>query len=245
MTIATRPTPDRTQDDAGPDGLAIAIAGASLRLLPERALWWPQARTLFVADVHLGKAETYRALGVPVPDGPTQATLARLARVVDACGAERLVVLGDLLHARQAREPGTLEPLRAWRRARQALHCVLVRGNHDDRAGDPPSDLGIEVMAAPAPLGPFALCHEPAGQAPGATPGYRLAGHLHPAVRLSGRAGGSLRLRCFVVGPAEMVLPAFGEFTGAVTVVHGPGERLFAVAGDRVVEVPARTGAGR
>jgi DNA ligase-associated metallophosphoesterase len=245
MTIAAHRHPVQEADGAGPGGLEVSFAGVALRLLPQRALWWPQARTVFVADVHLGKAETYRAHGVPVPDGPTQATLARLAEVVDACGAERLVVLGDLLHARQAREPATLGPLRAWRLARPALHCVLVRGNHDDRAGDPPPELGIEVVDAPAPLGPFSLCHEPAGAGPCDATGYRLAGHLHPALRLSGRAGGSLRLRCFVVGPAEAVLPAFGEFTGAATVVRGAGERLFAIAGDRVIEVPDRAGAGR
>jgi DNA ligase-associated metallophosphoesterase len=237
--------------DGGPDdphglhGLDLPVAGAVLRLLAQRALWWPAARTVFVADVHLGKAETFRSLGVPVPVGPTGATLARLAALVDACRAERLVVLGDLLHARQAREPATLEPLRAWRRERPALRCMLVRGNHDDRAGDPPPDLAFDVVEAPAPLGPFALCHEPTRtDAPADGGGYRLAGHLHPAVRLTGRADGSVRLRCFVIGAREAVLPAFGEFTGAATVVHGAGERLFAIAGDRVLEIPA-TGAAR
>jgi metallophosphoesterase superfamily enzyme len=131
-----------------------------------------------------------------------------------------------------------------WRAEHTGLELVLVRGNHDDRAGDPPPDLGIEVVAAPAPLGPFALCHEPAGvrAPPRASPseGYRLAGHLHPAVRLSGRADGSVRLRCFAVGPDEAVLPAFGDFTGGCTVGHPAGGRLYAIAGDRVFALPAR-----
>lgn len=224
------------------DGLDVHVAGVALRLLAQRALWWPQARTLFVADVHLGKAETFSALGLPVPTGPTAETLRRLGDLVDASGARHLVVLGDLLHARQAREDATLGPLRAWRSERTDLALTLVRGNHDDRAGDPPGDLRIETVDAPWRLGPFVLCHEPsagagAGAATGA--GYRLAGHQHPAVRLSGRAGDSVRLRCFRVGAGEAVLPAFGEFTGGAAFQRAAGERLFAIAGDRVFEVPA------
>lgn len=231
------------------DGLEIELAGVAVRLLAGRALWWPGERTLFVADVHLGKAESFRALGVPVPAGPTEATLRRLGELVDAVGACSLVVLGDLLHARPAQAAATLGPLRAWRRARAGLRCVLVRGNHDDRAGDPPADLGIETVDAPSPFGPFALCHEPSASGSSSVSasaigapaggGYRLAGHQHPAVRLSGRAGGALRLPCFRVGVAETVLPAFGDFTGAATIVRTARERVFAIAGDTVVEVPA------
>jgi len=229
-------------------GLDIELAGVALRLLARRALWWPDAATVFVADVHLGKAETFRALGVPVPSGPTEATLRRLGALLDDCGARRLVVLGDLLHARPAQAPATVSALRAWRRAHASLECVLVRGNHDDRAGDPPSDLEIEVVAEPARLGPFALCHEPLEEggdpASDLGPAYRLAGHLHPAVRLHGRGGDSARLPCFSVGRTQTVLPAYGDFTGAASVSRASAQRLFAIAGDRVFEVP-RAAAGR
>lgn len=231
-----------------PGGLDVALAGVEVRLLASRALWWPAEATLFVSDVHLGKAETFRSLGVPMPSGPTAATLRRLGALVGECGARRLVVLGDLLHARPAQAPATIDALRQWRREHAALRCVLVRGNHDDRAGDPPADLGIEVVDAPSRLGPFALCHEPAGdgasdRADDGADGYRLAGHVHPAVRLHGRAGDSARLPCFALGPREAVLPAFGEFTGAWTLSRAGAARLFAIAGDRVFEVP-RAAAG-
>lgn len=228
-------------DEATTGGFDLELAGTRLRLLACRAIWWPQAETLFVADVHLGKAETFQALGVPVPSGPTAATLRRLGAVVDATGARRLVVLGDLLHARQAREPATMAPLRAWRQARAGLEMLLVRGNHDGRAGDPPAELGIVSIDAPSPLGPFALCHEPAGDAAvSPADGYRLAGHVHPAVRLRGRGGDSVRVPCFSIGKAEAVLPAFGDFTGGFTVGRSPSQRLFAVAGERVFELPGR-----
>ena len=41
-----------------------------------------------------------------------------------------------------------------------------------------------------------------------------LGGHLHPACRIHGRGRDSLRLPCFVSDGRQVILPAFGEFTG-------------------------------
>ena len=122
----------------------------------------------------------------------------------------------------------------AWRAAHQKLALTLVRGNHDDHAGDPPASLGIEVVDEPLKLGGLALCHHPRPS----DAGYALAGHLHPCVSLSGRAGDSLRLPCFWFGERVGVLPAFGAFTGMHAIRAARGERVFAVAGDQVREVP-------
>ena len=87
---------------------------------------------------------------------------------------------------------------------------TLVRGNHDSRAGDPPASLRIEVVDEPYLLGPFALRHHPQLHATH----FVLAGHVHPVCRLSGRGRDSLRMPCFVAAAGQVVLPAFGEFTG-------------------------------
>lgn len=221
-------------------GAEVEIGGAALRLLPERAVHFPAEGALLVADVHLGKAQAFRRLGVPVPEGTTEGTLARLARAIDATGATQVVVLGDLLHAALATATSRGEATRAavtrWRRARAAVRFTLVRGNHDARAGDPPAEWGVEVVDEPWALGPFALCHEPRPDAAGR---YVLAGHLHPALHLSGRGPGRVRLPCFHFGARVGVLPAFGEFTGGVGVRAAPGDRLFAIAEDEVREVGA------
>lgn len=82
---------------------AHIVSGAQVLLLPERALYWPAARTLVIADPHFGKAAAFRARGVPVPEFTTLDNLARLDAVLSRTSAERLVVLGDFLHARQGR----------------------------------------------------------------------------------------------------------------------------------------------
>jgi DNA ligase-associated metallophosphoesterase len=208
--------------------------GTELLLAPERAAWWPEQRMLLAADVHIGKAATFRALGVPVPAGTTAGTLGRLSALLEATAAARLVLLGDLLHAPQALEPAQQAQLSRWRARHASVEMTLVRGNHDARAGGLPPALGIDTVDGPLPVGPFALCHEPIEPPPGR---YVLAGHLHPAVRLAGRAD-ALRLPCYWFGSTRGVLPAFGDFTGALTVRPRPGDRVYAIAGDRVLALP-------
>lgn len=222
-----------TPDQAGAQ--LIELAGETLWLLPEHAVWWPAAATLMVADVHIGKAAAFRALGQPVPHGTTADNLARLLDLARRYPARDLLFLGDFLHARAARTAAVLLALHDWRRAMPSrVRCTLVRGNHDTHAGDPPPELGFEVVTEPLVMPPFALCHEP-----GARPeGYVLAGHLHPACVLRGRGSDALRLPCFVVGQRRMILPAFGAFTGHATVRAGDGERVFVVGGGRVWGVP-------
>lgn len=212
------------------DELAIEYAGETLLLLADKAIYWPQQHTLLVADLHIGKAASYRALHQPVPRGTTEATLARLDQLLARYACNRLVVLGDFLHARTARAAGTLAALAAWRARHCELEIVLVRGNHDRHAGDPPAELGITVHEEPWLLGPFALCHEPEPHASHAV----LAGHVHPAYVLRGRARQRLRLPCFVIGAQVAVLPAFGEFTGGWNVAPQAGTRMFLTGADRV-----------
>ncbi len=210
--------------------LEIQVAGEPVRLLAGRAAFLPRHATLLIADAHIGKAVSFRRLGVPVPQGTTSDTLGRLDALVEATGAARVVFLGDLLHSAKGRAPATWAAVEAWRAKRAALELVLVRGNHDRRAGDPPPEWRVQVVEEPLPLGPFALAHEPVA-VDGA---YVLAGHVHPAVVLGGRANDRLRLPCFHFGPAVGVLPAFGAFTGMHVLPRGPADRVYAVAGGEV-----------
>lgn len=214
--------------------LRMEVAGEPAELWADKAMYLPRHETLLVADAHVGKAASYRRWGVPVPRGTTAGTLGRLSRLLDRTGARRVVFLGDLMHSERSDAPGTMEALARWRERHAGLGLTLVRGNHDARAGDPPPWLGVECVDEPLGLGGLALCHEPQ-DLPEA---YVLCGHLHPCVRVAGRAREWLRLPCYWFGTRLGVLPAFGEFTGMMPVRVAPGDRLYAIADDRVLQVP-------
>lgn len=219
----------------------IDCAGIALTLMPDRAIWWAAQGTLFIADPHFGKAAAYRALGQPVPAGTTDETLARLDRLLDDLPVARLVILGDFLHSRASHAPRTLASLAAWRARHAQLECVLVRGNHDDRAGDPPAALGIIVVDEPYRLEGLEGWHHPPESRPNAEPAapgaYRLAGHVHPVTVVRGRGRDKVRLCCFDMGEEVGVLPAFGAFTGGWEVMPEPGRRRYVIAGEAVFPV--------
>ncbi|HEY9024948.1 MAG TPA: ligase-associated DNA damage response endonuclease PdeM [Burkholderiaceae bacterium] len=216
---------------------ALQLRGQALSLLPQRAAWHGASRTLFIADLHLGKSASFRAQGLPVPSGTSQDNLDRLAALVDRHDAARVVFLGDLLHSRHAQRATAIAPLRAWRDAHAALRCVLVRGNHDSHAGDPPPALRFEIVDEPwtvdgAPG--LVACHHPQRVAGAAA----LAGHWHPAVTLRGPARDHERLACFCHFADDdgdvLVLPAFGAFTGSSPQAPPAGSTCWPVGGERV-----------
>ena len=209
------------------------VAGEKLHLLAERAAYWPARKTLFVADFHLGKAASFRSAGIALPSGTTTENVQRLDRAIGRTGAGRVVFLGDFLHSAQGRAPRTLERFASWRESRRAVELTLVRGNHDLKAGDPPEGWDMRCIEAGETLGPFILNHEP-GASRG---GYALAGHIHPAVRLSASGEKSLRLPCFWFGARFGVLPAFGAFTGNAQVLPKRGDQVFVIAEAQVLQV--------
>ncbi len=213
--------------------LEIELAGERLRLLPERAMFWASKQTLLIADTHWGKAATMRAAAIPVPGGTTSESLTRLSAVLDRTCATRMVLLGDCIHARQGRSEQTLGEVARWRERHSDLDVLLVRGNHDVRAGDPPGELRFRCVDAPAIDAPFVYRHRPRPS----EEGYTLCGHLHPAIRLAGKGADRAKLACFWFNHTTGVLPAFGGLTGTAIVRPQPGDLVCAIAGDEVVRL--------
>ena len=208
--------------------LTLDLAGETVEARGDRTLFWPAESTLFVADLHLGKGAAFRAGGLPVPSGTTAATLDSLGEALDDTVAQRLVVLGDLWHARQGRTEENVEAFAQWRAARR-VETLLVLGNHDRHAG-----WELDAVAPGLVMGPFALHHFPDPD----PNGYVLCGHLHPGVDLGGFGGDRLRLPCFWLGQRVGVLPAFGALTGTAAIRPRSGDRTIVVADEKVAIVP-------
>ncbi len=207
--------------------LTVEVCGESMVLLPHRAVYWPARRALIVADVHVGKSETYRHLGVPVPDGVMRESLERLRQAAELTLATRLIVLGDLVHhARGLTEP-VISGVANWRHTMN-LDVILVRGNHERGVKMLPPEWSIEDAGDRMDDGPFVFRHEPSGHCGN----YVWCGHLHPTVRVQ-----RSRVPCFRIGLQQAILPAFSAFTGGRGDVIAEMEQVFAIAEGQVVEL--------
>ncbi|NBT14005.1 MAG: ligase-associated DNA damage response endonuclease PdeM [Planctomycetia bacterium] len=227
--------------DAIQDVRVGTAADGDLVLLAGRAAFVPATATLLVADVHLGKAATFRRAGIPVPEGTAQRDLDRLVRLAATHAARRVVVLGDLLHAKGGCTDAVWAEFRDCRK-QIAAEIVLVLGNHDrglaTDAARLAERLGIDACVAALDEPPFRFVHEPASPRDESA-GDRtvVAGHLHPTVAITAPGGDRLVERCFVADPGAVVLPAFGSFTGGHRIATAPRRRLWVARDDGVVEV--------
>ena len=215
-----------------PGALEVEAGNERLWLLPQLAAYWPRIKMLLIADAHLGKAAAFRSAGVAVPAGTTEENLQGFSLLLQSTGAERIVFLGDLMHNAAARKAAGAAFIR-WRERHAEVEMILVRGNHDRHAGDPPCEWGVTCVDEPHRVDGIALAHFPQA-VPGA---YAIAGHMHPAAHLVGRARESVRLPCFYLTPEFAILPAFGAFTGMADVSPTPADRVYGVADAQVIEI--------
>ena len=213
--------------------IKCTVAGEELVLLPERAMYWPARKALFVADFHLGKAASFRKLGIPLPRGTTKDNVSRLDQAIAKTQAREVVFLGDFLHSAHGRSAETFATFGEWRGARASVTLTMIRGNHDKKAGDPPGDWNMRCVEAGEAAAPFIFNHEPGPS----RLGYALSGHIHPSVRLSAAGEKSVRLPCFWFGARYGVLPAFGAFTGNAEVLPRQGDQVYVIAEHEVVKV--------
>lgn len=215
----------RDRTPAGRDGAVPFVWGDHrLELLAGKALWETDRRILLVADLHLGKAETFQASGIPLPSDGDAGTLNALLALAHAHRPDQVIVLGDLIHSRLGLTAELREKLRALP---SLLECPLklIGGNHERGSWLE----GLPRQPAQE-LGELWLSHG-ADPRPGR---LNICGHRHP-VAVVGRGADRLRLPCFAYDPAieQLVLPAFGALTGGHPC--GAGERLWLVADDTVV----------
>lgn len=210
--------------------LHLTIDAEPLRLLPERAVYLPRASTLVVADLHWGKDATFRAAAIPIPPEVAQADLQRLSALLERTAAGRLLVLGDLLHARQARQATTSKLILRWRARHERLNIVIVEGNHDRHAGPPLAEWNIHSAGTELVEPPLVFRHHPQPHPLHET----LAGHVHPLARLRGPGREKLRLPCFWRRDRVLILPAFSRFSGGALASCRTGGQVYPIADNEV-----------
>ncbi len=210
----------------------LDVAGEKLVANSNRTLFWPKQSALFVADIHLGKDTAMVSAAIPVPMGSTHETLDRLTHALVESGANRLIMLGDLWHAKAGRTERIYDDFLAWRRHHCHVSMLLIEGNHDLKSGKLGPEAKVDEVPEAFPFEPFTLCHIPQE----CSERYVLSGHIHPGVVMEGKARQAMKLPCFWFGPTIGVLPAFGQFTGSVRISPTSADRVLVVADNQICD---------
>ena len=188
------------------------VAGEAFHFYADKAVYWPRRSTLLVADLHLGKTEVFQRAGIAVSSDLMLEDLARLTSLVKHSSAERLIVLGDLLHAPTKLPAATIEAVHDWR-GTLGIEIGVVLGNHDRRFTNIPKSWAMSDLGEVYYQDGFAFRHEPL-----ASPHHHVwAGHVHPMLKMSGGPD-RLRLPCFWFREGMTLLPSFSLFTRGVNI---------------------------
>lgn len=206
----------------------ISINQQDFILHPTGAVFWQQQEVLLISDVHLGKVMHFRKHGVAVPGHAISRNFERLDNALGYFHPRKVVFLGDLFHSKKNNE---WDLFADWVSSIDA-EIILVAGNHDIISPKHYQDLQI-VVCSELQMGGFLLTHHPEER----KGFFNFSGHIHPGIELRGMGRQSLRLPCFFRKPNQMILPAFGEFTGKYFLVPTQDDCVYAIAKEEVVLV--------
>jgi DNA ligase-associated metallophosphoesterase len=198
----------------------LHVGGVSFAADLSGALFWEQQSLLVVSDLHLEKGSSYAVRGTLLPPYDTAATLGRLAAVLVRHDPRMVIALGDSFHDRDAHDRLSAPDRAAIAALQVRRDWIWISGNHDPAL---PDDLG-GVIANEVAIGPIAFRHEPTGAS------GEIAGHLHPKARVTTR-GRTMERRCFACDGKRAVMPAFGAYTGGLSIRDAAFSKIFQTLG--------------
>lgn len=208
--------------------LDIQIRNEDFTLHCSGAIYWKKEKMLMIADAHLGKVSHFRKAGLAVPTNPIIKNFEKLDKVIAHFQPEKVCFLGDLFHSSINREWNLFAE---WV-LNSTSKIILVEGNHDILNPLQYRELGIDVVPEIRD-DKFLLTHHPDQQ----NGLFNFCGHIHPSVRLRGLGRQFLKTCCFFQRPDQMILAAFGEFTGSYEMTPSENDLVYAITHDDVIQI--------
>ena len=206
----------------------ISVKDEEFILHPSGAIYWEKRSKLMISDVHLGKITHFRKFGMAIPSQAIYKNFQLLQETIDYFNPQEVIFLGDLFHSSLNREWDLFE---IFIKA-NSISFILVMGNHDSISMVKYKNLGINIYEKLV-YDAFLLTHFPEEKE-----GYfNFSGHIHPAIKLKGMGKQSLKLPCFYKKKNQIILPAFGEFTGSYVMKKTSKVEVFAIANDKVIKI--------
>ncbi len=214
------------------DGIDFIFKKQTLLLLPQKAIYWREEKTLIIADVHLGKTGHFRKAGIAIPTELAQKDLEVLSALINEHQPEKIIFLGDLFHSDKNSDWNWFS---LWRKKHDKINMILIKGNHDIIEEENFTNLNISVQQEML-ITPFRMAHHPLKKEETVKENsYTLCGHIHPGVHLRGKGRDTVTLACFAFGTNQAILPSFGKFTGRIAMQHQETDRIFGILEDKVI----------
>ncbi len=206
--------------------MKIQIQDENFILHPSGAVFWESKKIIIISDVHLGKVTHFRKNGIAIPQSAISENFKKITAVLDEFMPEKIIFLGDLFHSSKNAEWNIFEE---WI-SNHNQETYLIAGNHDIIDQKHYYEIGVLVVDA-LEIDHFFFTHHPTEK----EDSFNFSGHIHPGITLRGLGLQSLKLRCFFHKPNQMILPAFGEFTGKFILKPEENHFVYAIAGDEVI----------
>lgn len=189
--------------------LEFEFADQNFVALPSGGLWMPKSRTLVVADLHLGKGQSFAADGNLLPPYDNRETLRRLKADIERWDPNRAVLVGDSFHHPDSADMLEDEHRELLLQLAHGREWIWITGNHDAQAFHRQHELVGTVVEHWTAAG-IRFTHEPES-----IRGYHIFGHLHPKIRVQ-LQGRRISGKCFIVSDSALICPAYGAYTGGL-----------------------------
>jgi DNA ligase-associated metallophosphoesterase len=209
--------------------MKFSFANSNFLALPERGIIWTEERAILFSDLHLGKVSHFRKNGIAVPMAAADQNLIKIQEILEKYSFEEFIILGDLFHSDLNEEWNLFIELTL---KYKHIKWTLIRGNHDRMPAYLLKEVGIQTFYKQERRG-IEMIHEPDENSTKPS----ISGHIHPAVLLEGKGKQRERLACLFVGENQILLPAFGSFTGTKVIETNPSDKVYVFAGSKVIEV--------
>jgi len=207
--------------------IEILIQSQAFVLLPQKAVYWKANNTLIICDLHLGKSSHFRSNGIPISGETARNDLMKLYDLLLNFTVKKLIIIGDLVHQHYNHE---WDDFNALMDKFPDLKIILVKGNHDKSFKNEINN--IITFEKQYEIENLIFCHEPLTTFEEGK--FYFFGHLHPGVRLKGKARQFVRLPCYQLKQFSLQLPAFSDFTGLFIIKPEKNDQIFIVAGSEV-----------
>lgn len=193
-----------------------------------KAIYWEDNSSLILSDVHVGKLNHFQKNGIPIPSDGSKENLINIKNLIHEYDPNHVYILGDLFHSSYNKE---------WDDwiiyfSKSNVMFTLILGNHDQYDSKKLWDSNITLVNELI-IDPFLFTHYPEKE----IDQFNICGHVHPAVKLRGLGRQYMKLNCFYISDNQLILPAFGTFTGSHVLKPNKRDHVICITSDGLFEL--------